>query len=244
MKRLFNYKKGNVCYIGATGLTVKFVQKNILRHIKENTLIGMNGWIAHSLIPDMYILERPSLKGLESEDVKLIRFGLQIKQKAYANVPIIKKDFEGQDGIEYPIPISLFDNVIKCKTWLIAGADRAEIFYNLQDKTKKIQKDFLNNLMPKRRGTAVFAIILAFLLGFKDIRLLGVDMTTNVHFYDDADLPRLDGGCHSCENAKIGCPISQVILGVNDALLKPNKVRLTAFMPSSAFCGEIGDFSK
>ena len=126
---------------------------------------------------------------------------------------------------------------------MLVASSRGEVagFFDYAKATRRLYRDFENGLMPKRRGTAVYAVVLAYLLGFENVVMLGVDLSNGRHFYDENDKPISDDEpVHLCEDDRIGLPISKVILGINDSLFEPENKSLSAFQPSVLFNGEIG----
>lgn len=233
-------KRGEVCFIGATGTTINDLPDSANDFIKKNTLIGINGWLLHKLIPDIYITECFGIDRAGMDDVKAIKAALMFKKIELAKTPIVLKDTNTADFPYNFFPYELIKNIIRFESRLIDGGCRKTIVRSLLKRKPRLKSDFLNHVLHSRRGTAVASIILAYLMEFKEIVLLGVDMEHGRHFYDS--MSGIYEEKHLCEDEKIGCPISQVILGVNEALLLPDGIKLSAFRPSRLFNKEIPDF--
>lgn len=237
------FLKGTTCYIGATGASVRDIPSHIFADMRRNTVIGINGWIHHDFTPDILIFE--SYADDRAEDAELARYRDSFiqKQLQYSGVPIIMKDAE-RSSVPLPgFPERLYQNLVRSEEYMIVAKSRGEVagFFDYAKATRRLYRDFENGLMPKRRGTAVYAVILAYLLGFETVVMLGVDLSNGRHFYDADDKPiSNDEPVHLCESDKIGLPISKVLLGINDSLFEPENKDLVAFRPSELFNGEIG----
>jgi len=243
MQKLLEQRKGDVCYVCAAGASVNLLPEEIVLDMSLNTVIGINGWCAHSVVPDIFILETHAQTTRHDDNIQTIYKNLNDKASQYSKVPIVIKDIE-DNGIDFELfPPALLPNVISCNTRLISGSSRAEIAQTLiQDRiARRLETDFNRGILPKRRGTVVFALILAYLMGFGCVRMIGADIVSRRHFYEPATVENVKEA-HLCEFAGYGIPISQVILGVYDALFYSTGRSLKAFMPCSLFKGEIGEF--
>ena len=237
------FLKGTTCYIGATGASVRDIPSHIFADMRRNTVIGINGWIHHDFTPDILIFESYADDYPEDAELAEYRESFVQRQLQYSGVPIIMKDAE-RSSVPIPgFPKSLYKNIVRSEEYLIVAKSRSEVagFFDYAKATRRLYRDFENGLMPKRRGTAVYAVVLAYLLGFETVAMLGVDLSNGRHFYDADDKPvSNDEPVHLCESDKIGLPISKVLLGINDSLFEPENKLLCAFRPSELFNGEIG----
>lgn len=236
------FLRGNTCYICATGSSVRDIPSHILADMRRNTTIGINGWIRHHFVPDILVFEAIP-DGSKREDIQFYCDAFIERQLDYSSVPIIMKDAE-TSAVPVPgFPQSLHQNLVRSTEYMLVARTRGEVagFFDYAKSCRRLYRDFENGLMPKRRGTAVYAIVLAYLLGFENVVMLGVDLDNGRHFYDADKTPAAaDEPVHLCQDDRIGLPISEVILGINDSLFEAENKSLSAFRPSVFFNGEIG----
>lgn len=239
---LLRHKRSSRLYVCATGSSVSRLPPGCISAMIDHDTIGINGWLAHPLVPTFYVTENGDMQ--DCDNAYLIKM-LRLRAPSYCGTTMILKDsdYSGKNPLlPNDLPMSYWSNIVLSKEILINGGDRAGIAAHLRESLKsgKMLSDFNSfGIVPKRRGTAVFCIMLGYLLGYREIVLVGVDISNGRHFYElpvDADA---NPEPHFCESAKVGTPISQVILGIKDALFTSNGRTLSAISASDVFKGEI-----
>lgn len=242
---MFNWRyliRGTRAYVCCAGSSVENLPSVVLMDMfTRGFVFGINGWVYHPVAPALWICE---IGEMNCHENKSLMDQLFARRGLYHNVPILVKDVDiASDPVMMlpnHFPEEMIRNVITSREYLIPGGSRADVAAFLLDRESsgRLAEDFKKGFLPKRRGTAVYAVILAYLLGFKDVVLVGCDMTSARHFYE-----KENPGLHLAEDASLGIPISQVLLGVKDAFFYPESGRrLMAVFPSKAFGGEVQDF--
>lgn len=206
---------------------------SILEDMQKSDTMGINTWISHPLVPTFFVTE----VGKRNSG---ILSAIRTHAEKYRDTPVILKDADYADpdaaDPEDFDPI-MRKNILVSREELLRGYDRKTVSESLSCR-QELQHNFdMHGAVPRRRGTAVYATLLGYLLGYTEVILVGVDIITSRHFGEPVTPENSQP--HICEDPSIGVPISAVFLGIKDALFSNGRAALKAVYPSPAFCGEI-----
>lgn len=231
---LLPHKKSNRLYVCMAGSSVNRLPDKILEDIKKHDSIGVNGWVNHAIVPTFQLFE---VMGDQSYYLNTI-----IQRSAdYSNTPKILKCVYRSDG-KMLEPNTLPDDFLRSCFITnhagVSGHDREAICRWLVGNHDRFLQYLDSGVVLNRRGSGVCAMLLGHLLGYTDIILVGMDITDGRHFYlkNEPEAP------HPGENPTTDIPVSQIVLGIHDALEHFGKT-LRAVFPSPAFNGGIKSFT-
>jgi len=234
----------DTAYILGTGASVAKLTQQQLDHISTQFSIGVNQWMLHSMVPDVYAYEvdydSRLLESLDRKDVRL-------------NKPLIlffrPKNRQEQENVAH-IPEFLRSETFlygRTNIWTRKrhniGPDVSAIFNRL--KRKQIFDVLLDN-----GASIVRMVLLSALLGFKRIVLVGVDLNNVRYFWHDdpSHLRRLGiSDFHSGQRGKVHetlsastrpFPVNTFVTGLAEALLDV-RVVLEVDSPSSLLADTI-----
>lgn len=241
-------KTSDTVFILATGSSINQYPRTHWETIARHDSIGMNFFMLHDFVPDIYVMEN-----MEERHRTL----LAMKSEEYADVPLLLKNalsnLSPRRVRERVEKMSMNEQAVRSRQYLsldffAAGGDvrtarRAyELMKSLGFFTVKPRFLFLT----KRRGSISYIINLAARIGYKEIVLCGVDLNHSEYFYDSkrAQLERsgypVPPNNHVRDVHLTNDPewnpvtIKDVIEAINDVVLKPSGIQLYVGHHSSA----------
>lgn len=192
---LKQYKKSDRIYILGSGKSVLDITKEEWKEIRKHDSIGFNHWYVHEFIPTFYDLSYLANDYFEKQEDDMF---YQASQKCQRSIFILNNSLD-------PSHLELF----KDRTYVQTYINHFDFFEGNLDELEitedtKIGKlasywstEFFNHfneplgeLLPndnfifKSRGQLFATIQIAVLLGYKDIRLIGVDLNNENKFQD------------------------------------------------------------
>lgn len=243
-----DHKRSDTIFILASGSSINNISSEQWKFIKKHDSLGFNKWLYHDHVPTYYCLETSD----KQERVNILYQLLYGRKNDYAEVPIIYRGAGSAKRI-FDIkktPHSLRDNFYVSCELDIPGDNIKELDLSLSylNKLGYFNKNNIINFVFHKRASVVYNIMFAFLAGYRNIILCGVDLNnidyfyqTNPSHYLDKGLPFLDPGqtqnIHRTidPNAFPNVPTADaVIYSVNDALLKPKGINLYVAFSTSA----------
>ena len=238
---LKQHKTSDTVFIMGSGSSINDIKNNEWDLIKKHNSIGLNFWPIHPFVPSFYFFEMP-----REISHRIVLFD-NIKKRAndYKKTPcIIKKVFKKDiPHFKKLLPRSLLDNFFFAETIDIIGKinrekdlikelNRLKMFGFLSRKNKKI------NTLFQQKASIAYLILFAFMCGYKNIVLCGVDLKNNHYFFDGKEsyytnqelkipkIHRLSSKHKTMNNSSNSMAIDKIILIINNHLLKPNNVNL------------------
>ena len=235
---LAKLKKSDTLFILGSGASVNDLCDADWEKIADCTSVGFNYWMAHPFVPDLYFTEPPNNLNTWKDFLTLF----EARKDDYSQTPFIINYKEWQSLMQdYPledIPEEFLQNLY-CyapyylrlnKPWMIR-------LVLLAWRRKKFEKNPYDWLI-LQRGTLGMLIMFGYFAGFKNIVLVGVDLSNTDYFFEDCNKdfvfrpskvqtksihrtvdPTLDIN-------RISITIDKYIFLLNDTLLKPAKVTL------------------
>ena len=232
---LYNHKDSETLYILGSGGSINELSNNQWNTINENNSFGFNFWMLHDFVPDYYMFELPREDSRVEEFVEL----LNIKEKEYANVPLLMTDpIATYSNLKKKIKPEQYNNIVYCKEINIPYD--GENLYSFKQSLEYIRKNDLNigsdvTYLYKRRASLTSIILLGYMLGYANIVLCGVDLNDTDYFYDgdmknyylEKGLPVLEtnqsGDKHKTDDKSYGeITISEIIKCIDQSLAELN----------------------
>jgi hypothetical protein len=215
----------NNFYILGSGESIKSLENTQIKNdLANSTSIGINFWLYHDYVPDLYFFE---INGSDTYSWELFCKIIDLKKDEYKNTIFIIRDIEKLTFKEVSI-IRLFPHELRSNLRfsldfdLGKGTSRRFIF------TAWIVKNIFNfkNVLPKSRGSLSSAFSIGLQSTSKNIILVGCDLSgSNYHLARDyvsskyKNLPQIKTirqnkkTIHKTNDKEFGLPlISDVIL--------------------------------
>ncbi len=249
-------KRSDTVFVLATGASINRYEQSRWDTIGNHDSIGMNFFMLHEFVPDLYVMEK-----IEERNRRL----LKVRSDAYRDVPIILKTqltnlspgrLQARLQKLEQNPPDVRNRIYLSLDLLAAGNDLRQTYsaYRLMKRVGlfKTKPRFL--LLTKRRGTITYIINLAVRIGYKRIVLCGVDLNHTEHFYDSKreELeerglpvpPNPDSGTVHATNDPRKHPVTveNVIVAINETVLEPLGVELYVGDRSSALHPHFSEF--
>lgn len=188
---LYEMAQSKHLYILGTGASVNTYSNSDWDEIRNGYSIGLNMWVMHDFVPNMYFLE------LLSEDERYLDNLLQIlkaRQHQLTETKIYIKSnyllpwrYKLVDKFLCGLPYNLKKNTFFISDFPITGLtlenyERSIKWLNLFGFFDVRTQNF--RFTAQARASLGFAVIFGIQNGFKKIVLCGVDLNNDKHFYD------------------------------------------------------------
>ena len=243
---LLSYKKSDTLFVLGSGASINTLTEQQWQEIKKSDSIGFNFWCIHDFVPNMYVFETPR----DKQTALNLFQNFEKKKKHYQNVPSILKDIRTTNLENF---FSISNELAKqiyiafdIEMSIERGKHFEKILRICNYLSKFLFKKGKARLLFKRRASLSLITHLGYLMGYKKIVLCGVDLNNSKYFYEEKrayyenkgiNVPNSGqtGGVHSTidpEHNEI--TIDQVLLAVNEVLLRPNGTELYVALNSSA----------
>lgn len=231
-------KRSDTLFILGSGASVNELREKDWEYIASCNSVGFNYWMAHPFVPDLYFTEPPPNETGWTDFLQIN----EVCKDNYSNVPYIVNFKEWQKKAKlYPlnsIPQSLKENLYYYspfylrlnKPWIIK-------LTLLGWKSNAAKPDKFDWLILQRASLGML-IMFGLFAGFKNIVLIGVDLSNTRYFFEDkarefkfrpnnlqtqAIHRTVDD---TLDINRISITIDKYIYLLNDVLLKPAKVSL------------------
>lgn len=219
LEKLKKLKKTDTLFILGSGESINLITDEEWRVIKNNDSIGFNFWLYHEFVPTLYVYE----ESIDDEERNKIFYEmLNLKKEKYIKNKFIVKSLREKFLFE-KIP-----NELK-KNFLLSNEIEGLCY------DKNILKKFLALIKEKNeliqiRGTIIYLLGLAYILGYKKIVLCGIDLNSTSYFYDDImynkyTIPKNEmKNIHFIERKlKDKLPVSEIIIEMEKFLFQRDK---------------------
>jgi hypothetical protein len=229
-------KSSDTLFILGSGESINSYTNAQWKRISECDSLGFNFWLLHDFIPTYYMFEFPRNK----ENLNDFIHNIEMKSDSYQETLMFLK--EGPKGKRNT---DLLPSEIKGKLKVLFNPTIPIIKVNQIDKAikfiDKISKRSNSNkkmVVYNKRASLFSAVIFAYLSGYKNIVLCGIDLNNTKYFYESNKIEMSNkgfrvpdhgqiGNIHKTNNNEYGeVTISNLIKKLNDIILKPNNVNL------------------
>lgn len=167
---LKKYKKSEKLFILGSGASINNIEDWKWEEIKKHDTIGFNFWLYHDFVPKLYFFEESA----DEKRNKIFYKTYESRKKDYENTIFVVKDLE-TTGIKKE-KIELFENLYSVES-IEAPGEKIEEYMQVTNKYK--------NVLFKKKSTLSLLLKLAYLLGYKQVVLCGVDLNNNDYFYEN-----------------------------------------------------------
>jgi hypothetical protein len=185
-------KSHNTLFILGSGSSITELTDDNFDEIRDHVSVGINVWIAHDFIPDVYSLESRALPITSLEYEQNLYRGEKLNRDLVVNsspkflilrppAPSIAEQF-------VPIPEALRD-----RAFLYGRVNLPDVEENLAAcEVKRFLSRFLRqesnlSVLPDNGASVIRLIFLGLKLGFEKIVLLGIDLNQNPYFWFHPD---------------------------------------------------------
>jgi hypothetical protein len=181
-------KTGERCFILGSGSTVNELCDRDFLEIENGFSIGINAWVSHHFTPDAYSFEADGLDEAPSKEIIAMSEALALKAKENPQLALF---------LLRPKRVGLQKRMVRIPTAL---ANRSFMYgrYNLATRSVKNLEPDLDQIIA-RAGKAISSqpvvvdngasvarlVTLCALMGFTEIVLVGVDLNTNLYFWQE-----------------------------------------------------------
>lgn len=173
------YKTSDTLFILGSGYSIAKLTKEHWSYIEKHDSIGFNAWVFNDFIPTYYCMETP----MKSLHFNAMIDELNMKKDLYVNVPFI---------IQYQHFLKSANNYEALKL------PKKNIYYNIPMMPNTTSKGILSLLlrwwekahskeMPwllHYAGSLSYLVSMGYIMGYKKIVLLGVDLNDSRYFFD------------------------------------------------------------
>jgi hypothetical protein len=183
-----------VAYILGSGRSINEYGENQWQQIRAGYSFGMNWWLLHDFVPDVYSVE---LEGLMGQSPSAKEFGrvyfqlLKLRAKDYRNTTFFAR---GHSSFRYlldkGVPDELRNSEMRLTLSLrLMGDTLFEVrkavhcFGFIIRLQRRAPAWFTSFLLPGLSSSVLFLTLLAYVLGFKRVVLCGVDLVASPYFF-------------------------------------------------------------
>jgi hypothetical protein len=179
-------KNSDIVYILGGGCSILEFQNDEWNFIKKQCSFGINNWIIHNHVPDVYIFEMYR-KNESNLNFKFIE-NLKRKAELYSKSIVILKDLDKvYPNFELINKLREIFNLFFIPCMLTFDIFGLEFWKNRLPSNFFWINKFKFDVIFQQRITVSFAIDLARQAGFKKIVLCGVDLNSTKYFWEDPD---------------------------------------------------------
>lgn len=258
MREISHYlRKSDKLFILGSGGSINNLSVLEWEHIKKYDSVGFNFWLIHDFIPSFYVYEESYI----TERNELFYKILKMKKEKYKNVLFLIKDIELKHTKLLGIPDDIKQNFYLASCLFLQGSSlRKENFStSLLEISKFIQKKNAGNRIQfsfGRKASLSYLVFLAYLLGYKEIVLCGVDLNNTDYFFDhdfyanSLKPVNVKGAKHITNQAdktsNLDMTIMEVLHEINKTLLESKGIKLTVSNPNSELVSilDVYDFNR
>lgn len=191
---IFRLLKGQVVkkktfFILGSGSSVCELGQEQFDQIDSEVSVGINVWAGHDFVPSMYSLEpgRYPASGREIKHrgfiTKRLESDLVVKRSPLILELRPQHPFHPTQSVYIPAPLSENSHLLGRVNFLRSNSERGlrvDIFLILVAIALRVVPP---SVLPDNGATVVRLIFLAYILGFREIVLVGVDLNTNPYFW-------------------------------------------------------------
>jgi len=183
--------KGNTFFVLGTGSSINTLSEKDWGNIKENTSIGLNFWMIHDFVPDIYLGEIPGEdRGKLWTDVVNERISEYEKAGVWLNikVPYVRNELTNQklNNLKLFSP-DVLKQINLVSSFPIYTADKFDVIQNTINYINKCKKNNDISHLAQIRGSVIGAYLLGAILGFQKIVFCGVDLNDTRYFYTEKE---------------------------------------------------------
>lgn len=243
-------KRSDTVFILGSGSSVNALSKADWTIIGRHDTIGFNLWLIHEYVPTFYFIElgTESLAGDPNDSYQLEL--LCRREPDLRDMPVIaeSKCWLRPDGFAYPLPPQLHDILYFYAPYYLRTTS-PEVVASVLGRSRLWWRHASCDLrvMVHHRASLSAVVLFAFLAGYDNIILVGVDLNDSRYFWeanpavlkgDPAPPTEGDGGVHVTVDATATCwemsiPVDAYLRLLLESTLLPAGVSLSVANPAS-----------
>lgn len=248
----FRPKRSETLFILGSGASVAGLSKEDFVHIGHHDSLGLNHWPLHDFVPSYLLFEASSHKGRLEALLKT----LSAKSSDYSTVPMIV-DYRSwrRFGVDAErVPDRLRKQFYWHVPWWLASIEPAHVRFGLSLWNSGIRRSLGDAWrLVHHRGGLSAAVSFAYLSGYRQIVLVGVDLNDSRFFWEvtpeayDAQLlpPRTElSAVHSSVDPLLSSrhhtlPMDEFLMLFAKTVLEPSGITLSHMNPGSRLFGRL-----
>jgi len=188
---LRKHKRSNVLFILGTGPSINHISPKRWQAISRHDTVGVNFWLYHRFVPKFYITESASYVDHGDAICRRMTEAANWRGSEYGDTIKIITDLY-QNGRQWPLDLdpAFRKNLYAAYDLPIPARTEPEFEYGIQYLLHKGLFDSATEIRVLFKYAQSLSVLLtfAFRLRYRKVVLCGIDMKTNDHFYDDAEL--------------------------------------------------------
>lgn len=246
--------RARTCYILGSGGSVSELSESHYRAISEGFSIGINSWVSHPFEANAYSFEADGYANGPRAEIDAMTEDLKIKFRLNPNLNLFllrpKRADLSHRMVDVPEPLRRSSLMYGRQNLLTTHKNNLDL--DLHDAISYATRTFGRIRVVIDNGASVVRLVfLCYLLGFRRIVLVGVDLNSSPYFWNQTSefggigrlrehYPRLQGGPHATTQA-VGRPFSTTDFLISMASqLRRSGVQIFAASPSSALASHLG----
>lgn len=181
-------KSSKTLFILGSGSSINELTEKNFEEISAHVSVGINIWVAHDFIPDVYSFESTSLAGSRAERMQIEQFGIELSRgKILAKAPKIL--LLRPEAPSLPAQFVKIPDELRKNTFLYGRANLPNLNWEIgpvgiqQFLGKFSRYPPSRHVLPDNGASVIRLIFLGILKGFKKIVLVGVDLNTEPYFW-------------------------------------------------------------
>lgn len=245
-------RRSDVLFVMGSGASVNRYSADVWDRIGREDSIGFNFWVVHDFIPRFYAMELTVEPGsahsaVSNEDEKLYAW-LRARAPGYADVPLLLKGSRTLGLVQLDKLGPLRSQARGMLMPKLAGETEAEVqraarwWMNAAPLLQRLPV----LMVPHRRASIVFNVLLAALAGYREIVLCGVDLNNILYFWEEdlehyrkvgPPIPETlqSGAVHKTfDKSHRELTVDRILDAIDVAVLAPRGIRLWVGARSSA----------
>jgi len=243
-------KRSSTVFVLGSGSSVNHLTEADWAVVGRHDSIGFNLWLVHDFVPTFYFIElgTRSLPGDMEDRYQVQLLGRRLPD--FEGMPIIveSKCWLRSNGVAYPLPSQLRDSLFFYAPYYLRTTSVDLVAWVL-DHSRPFWRHGSRDLraMVHHRASLSALVLFAFLAGYEEIVLVGVDLNDSRYFWEtNSDVLRGAAGPPTDGNSQVhvtvdptatawevAVPIPDYLRLLDSSVLRPNGVTLSVANPSS-----------
>ena len=233
-------KKSDTIFILGSGPSINSISDSRWNFISKHVTVGLNFWLIHNFVPDIYFCEVISDKiALANVCSNCLFYFMKKRSEEYKSVLKIIMDLSNANTFKWlkSLPDNWRDNLHFLYGIPVLARNKYELEYSISYLVKKKLFEKTDNFghVFKYMGTVIAIMTMAVKMDFKRIVLCGIDLSSSKHFFDDKELyknappEQIYAGRHlhgTMRSTPMLMPIDSVISVFKTQVLEPRGIEL------------------
>lgn len=243
-------RRSDTVFILGSGSSVNDLNEADWDTIATSDSIGFNQWLIHSFVPTFYFVEL-GCSSLEHDRYMVELLCRRLPDLGSMPIIVESKCWIRERSVAYKLPRQLSNRLYFYAPSYHRTTSSPVLAWAMRRSSASWKRGSGDlRTMVHHRASLSAIVLFAFLAGYRDIVLVGVDLNTPYYFWDTnkallhgRPAPPSDqtGGVHatvdsSLNVAELSLPIDDYLRLLDSSVLRPNGVTLHVASPSSQLC--------